>query len=135
MAPQGYHGGDPHLHFARVTEQDDTAILDLLDAEDIWYGTPLGYNEPAGPYFGFMDRMDSPQFRGLGADSVRAREKIRILSGQEYCSQQYGHLNLFLRDRLVFAGQSHNADEWPVYGHVGSETRSQGGIAIHAHGG
>ncbi len=135
MAELGWYGGDPHLHFTRATEQDDQTILNLLEAEDIWYGTPLGYNEPAGPYAGFMDRMDSPQFRGLGKDSIQGRGFVRMLSGQEYRSGQYGHLNLFMRDRLVFEGQSHNADEWPVYGHVGNETRSQGGISIHAHGG
>lgn len=132
---EGYFGGDPHLHFIRATEADDQTNFDLLTAEDVWYGTPLGYNEPAGPYSGFMEKMDTPQFRGLGRDSIRTRGPISILSGQEYRSGQYGHLNLFLRDRLVFPGESFNADEWPVYGNVGAETLSQGGFAFHAHGG
>ena len=135
MAEKNWYGGDPHLHFTRATDKDDETILTLLDAEDIWYGTPLGYNEPAGPYAGFMDRMDSPQFRGLGKDSIQGRGVVRMLSGQEYRSGQYGHLNLFMRDRLVYEGQSHNADEWPVFGHVGNETRFHGGISVHAHGG
>jgi putative membrane-bound dehydrogenase-like protein len=135
MAPFGYFGGDPHLHFARVGEQDDETIFDLLEADDVWYGTPLGYNEPAGPYAGFMDKMDSPQFRGLGAESVKSRGSIQILSGQEYRSATFGHLNLYLRDRLVFEGQNFNTDDGPAYGIVGAETQAQGGIAIHAHGG
>src|SRR5262249_37337325 len=127
--------GDPHLHLLRATERDDETIFDLLEAEDIRFGTPLGYNEPPGPYSGFMEKLDYPQFRGLGVDSIKSRGSVTILSGQEYRSSQYGHLNLYFRDRLVLEGQSLNADEWPVYGLVGSETRSQGGYAIHAHGG
>ena len=107
MAASGYFGGDPHLHLQRTSEADDKMIFDLLDAEDIWYGTPLGYNEPVTcPYAGFMEKMDYPQFRGLGANSIKSRGNITILSGQEYRSGQYGHLNLFLRDRLVLEGQS-----------------------------
>jgi putative membrane-bound dehydrogenase-like protein len=135
MSELNYFGGDPHLHLARSSERDEATIFDLLDAEDIWYGTPLGYNEPAGPYSGTMDKLDYPQLRGLGASSVASRGPITILSGQEYRSSQYGHLNLFLRDRLVAEGQDFNADEWPVFGLVGEETKSQGGYAFHAHGG
>ena len=135
MSSKGYFGGDPHLHLQRTSDLDDENIFDLLDAEDIWYGTPLGYNEPAGPYSGFMEKLDYPQFRGLGASSIKSRGVITILSGQEYRSGQYGHLNLFLRDRLTHEGQNLNADEWPVYGLVGTETRLQGGYAFYAHGG
>ncbi len=135
MSNSGYFGGDPHLHLPRVTDRDDEIIFDLLEAEDIAFGTPLGYNEPAGPYTGIMEKLDYPQFRGLGASSIKSRGVVNILSGQEYRSAQYGHLNLFLRDRLVLEGQSLNADDWPVYGLVGNETRSQGGYSFHAHGG
>ena len=135
MAESNYFGGDPHLHLLRASEQDEATMFDLLEAEDIWYGTPLGYNEPAGPYFGSMEKLDYPQLRGLGASSIKSRGPITILSGQEYRSGQYGHLNLFFRDRLVLEGQDFNADEWPVYGLVGEETKSQGGYAFHAHGG
>ena len=135
LADLEYFGGDPHLHLLRTSERDEQTIFDLLDAEDIWFGTPLGYNEPAGPYSGLMEKMDYPQMRGLGLTSIKSRGSIHILSGQEYRSAQYGHLNLFLRDRLVLEGQSLNADEWPIYGLIGSETRSQGGYSFHAHGG
>ena len=135
MMNAGYFGGDPHLHLLRATARDDETIFDLLDAEDIWFGTPLGYNEPAGPYSGFMAKLDYPQFRGLGQQSIKSRGVVSILSGQEYRSSQYGHLNLFFRDELIFSGQDVNADDWPVYGVVGSETKSQGGYAFHAHGG
>ena len=135
MDEHHYHGGDLHLHLLRTSEKDDQTAFDLLDAEDIQYGAILGYNEPAGPYSGFMDKMDYPQFRGLGLQSIQKRGKITILSGQEYRSAQYGHLNLYLRDRLVLEGQNINADHWPLYGMVGSETKEQGGYAFHAHGG
>ncbi len=135
MSPLGYHGGDLHLHFARGTEKDDETILDLLEAEDVWFGTPLAYNEPAGPYAGFMDKMDSPQFRELGEGSVKLRGTTRIMSGQEYRSGTFGHLNLYLRDKLVFEGQSFHTDDGPAYGIVGADTQTDGGIAIHAHGG
>ena len=33
MPPHGYFGGDPHLHFRRMTPEDDQLIFDLLDCE------------------------------------------------------------------------------------------------------
>lgn len=131
----GYESGDPHLHFPRTQASDDTLILDLLEAEDVRYGTPLGYNEPAGPYTGVREKLDTPQLRGLGTGSEHTRGAYHILSGQEYRSSTYGHLNLFLRDDLVREGESLNANNWPPYGLVGRETRAKGGVAIHAHGG
>ncbi|MCI0457651.1 MAG: CehA/McbA family metallohydrolase [Gemmataceae bacterium] len=135
MARHGYHGGDPHLHFARASTRDEDTILDLLEAEDIHYGAVLGYNEPAGRYLGFMDKQDAPQHRGLGTGSARQRGAYHILSGQEYRSSTYGHINLYLRDELLFPGQTRNADHWPVYGEVGQDTQARGGYAIYAHGG
>lgn len=130
-----YDSGDPHLHFRRETDADDELIFDLLDAEGVRFGTPLMYNEPAGPYTGIREKLDYPQLRGLGAKSERSRGGTHILSGQEYRTGTYGHLNLFLRDDLVREGESYNADAWPPYGEVGRETRKKGGYAFYAHGG
>src|SRR5262249_18471384 len=91
MAQLGYYPGDPHLHIPRQTPRDEETTLDLLAAEDIRYGAILGFNEPAGPYAGFMGKMHAPQ-RGLGARSARSRGDYSILSGQEYRSNTYGHL-------------------------------------------
>jgi putative membrane-bound dehydrogenase-like protein len=135
MAELDYSSGDAHLHFPRKTEADDNVILDLLDAEDIHFGSILAYNEPAGPYTGAMETMDAPQLRGLGKASVRHRGETWIASGQEYRSRTYGHLNLFGRDDLVLKGQKVDADNWPLYGALGRETSQGGGFAIHAHGG
>ena len=135
MAAFGYYSGDPHLHFPRKTEADDQVILDLLEAEDIHFGSILAYNEPAGPYTGTMETMDAPQLRGLGKASTRHRGETWIASGQEYRSTTYGHLNLYWRDDLVLEGQKVNANNWPLYGRLGRETRRQGGFAIYAHGG
>jgi putative membrane-bound dehydrogenase-like protein len=135
MAEMGYHSGDPHLHFPRKTEADDRLILDLLEAEDVHYGSILAYNEPAGPYDGRMDTMDTPQFRGLGKASVATRGAYQIASGQEYRSATYGHLNLFWRDRLALEGAQVNADNFPLYGSIARETIEGGGFAFYAHGG
>jgi putative membrane-bound dehydrogenase-like protein len=135
MTEHGYYSGDPHLHFPRESERDEETILDLLEAEDIRAGFVLGYNEPAGPYSGLMNKMAAPQRRGLGRQSVRQRGGYGIFSGQEYRSTTYGHLNLYLRGGLLFPGQNLNANNWPVYGDIGRETLSAGGIAIPAHGG
>src|SRR6185312_10056460 len=94
MPKLGYRSGDPHVHIARAGDEDERAIFDLLDAEDIHDAAILAYNEPAGPYHGSMDRMDSPQLRGLGRRSILARGDTRIVSGQEYRSGTYGHMNL-----------------------------------------
>lgn len=131
----GYYSGDPHVHIARTTAEEDARTLDLMEAEDIHYTTLLGYNEPAGPYAGFMDKLDTPQRRGMGHDSLQSRERYHLLSGQEYRTGTYGHLNLFLRDDIVFPGESFNADNWPLYGDVGRDTLEQGGYAFYAHGG
>ncbi|MFO0951918.1 MAG: PVC-type heme-binding CxxCH protein [Isosphaeraceae bacterium] len=131
----GYHSGDPHLHFRRASAEDDAVVFDLLEAEDIRYGTPLGYNEPAGPYTGVREKLDYPQLLGLGTASERKRGEVRIVSGQEYRSSTYGHLNLFLRDNLVREGESLDANRWPAFGLVGRETKRKGGFAFHAHGG
>ena len=135
MAEHGYFGGDPHLHLDRVTAEDERRIFDLLEAEDIRYGVLMAYNEPAGPYAGSMDRLASPQRRGLGRRSIASRGDHAIISGQEYRSNTYGHLNLFLLDGLVEAGRSLDADEWPLYGDVARRAREAGGISVYAHGG
>ena len=135
MAVRGWHSGDPHLHIPRASARDDEVVLDLLEAEDIRYGSILGYNEPAGPYSGFMEKLAAPQQRGLGTKSHRERGGYHIQSGQEYRNTTYGHILLFGRDELVFPGQDLNADNWPVYGLVARDTMDRGGQAAYAHGG
>ncbi len=135
MAAYGYYSGDPHLHFSRRTEVDDRVILDLLEAEDIHFGSILAYNEPAGPYTGVMESMASPQLHGLGKASTLRRDSTWITSGQEYRSTAYGHLNLYWRDDLVLKGQTVDANNWPLYGRVARETKRLGGFSIYAHGG
>ncbi len=44
LANAGYAAGDSHLHFRRQADADDQAILDLLEAEDVRYGSILAYN-------------------------------------------------------------------------------------------
>ncbi len=131
----GYYSGDPHVHIARTSEAEDARTLDLMEAEDIHYTTLLGYNDPAGPYAGFMDQLDTPQRRGMGHDSLQSRGEYHLLSGQEYRTGTYGHLNLFLLDDIVFPGESFNADNWPLYGDVGRDAQDRGGYAFYAHGG
>jgi putative membrane-bound dehydrogenase-like protein len=135
LSQAGYFGGDLHLHIARTNDASENAAFDLMAVEDIQYASLLAYNEPAGPYAGFMDKLDSPQRDGLGVRSVRERNGYSILAGQEYRTTTYGHLLLYLRDDIVFPGKSFNADNWPIYGEVERETRDLGGLAIMAHGG
>jgi len=135
MAALGYYSGDGHLHFPRRTEADDQVILDLLQAEDVHFGSILAYNEPPGPYSGAMELMNTPQLRSLGKTSVHHRGDTWIASGQEYRSTTYGHLNLYWRDDLVLKGQKVDANNWPPYGLLGRDTKQLGGFAIYAHGG
>ena len=135
MPTLGYHSGDPHIHIPRRGDDDDRAIFDLLAAEDVHVGGILAYNEPAGPYAGFMEKLDSPQFRGLGKRSEVARGAYRLISGQEYRTVVFGHLNLFLLDELVRPGEAFNADDGPIYGDVLRAAHEAGGIAWYAHGG
>jgi putative membrane-bound dehydrogenase-like protein len=135
MAAHGYYSGDPHLHFPRQTETDDQVILDLLEAEDIQFGSILAYNEPAGLYTGTMESMAAPQLHGLGKASTLRRASTWITSGQEYRSTAYGHLNLYWRDDIVLKGQKVDANNWPLYGRLARETKNLGGFSIYAHGG
>jgi len=135
MAAHGYYSGDAHLHFPRRTGADDQVIIDLLQAEDIHFGSMLAYNEPPGPYTGTMELMDAPQLRGLGNASVHHRGDTWVASGQEYRGTTYGHLNLYWRDDLVLKGQKVDANNWPPYGLLGLETQHRGGFAVYAHGG
>ena len=135
MPELGYWSGDPHIHIPREDDGDDRVILDLLEAEDIHFSTVLAYNEPPGSYSGLMDEMASPQLCGLGRRSILTRGDYAIVSAQEYRSRTYGHMNLFMLDRLVLEGRSLNADNWPPFGHIARDARESGGIVFYAHGG
>ena len=128
MAALGYHSGDPHLHFDRKTEADDRVILDLLEAEDIQFRLDPGLQRAARPVQRARWRpWPRPSSAGWAKRSVRHRGETWIASGQEYRSSTYGHLNLFWRDDLVLAGQTVNADNWPLYG--GARPRDAGSRA------
>ena len=134
MSPHGYFSGDTHLHFDRRTADDDDRILDLMDAEDVRFGSVLCMNEPSG-YSGIMDRQIWPQDFGLGTASIRSRGAYQIASGQEYRANTYGHICLLLADRLALEGLTVDPNRWPVFGDVAAGARARGGYAIHAHGG
>jgi putative membrane-bound dehydrogenase-like protein len=134
MTPLGWHSGDSHLHLKRASDADDETIFDLLEAEDINFGSILCYNE-TNTYPGVMPELATPQLRGLGVKSIRRRGNCQIVSGQEYRNVVYGHLNLFLRDHLVLDGQQLDPNLGPVFGTIGAETQKLGGYAFHAHGG
>ena len=135
MSLQGYWSGDPHIHIQRFDEADDERIFDLMKAEGIRFATLLAYNNPAGPYAGFMNRMESPQLLGLGQRSIRSQGKYTIVSCEEYRTGTFGHLNVFMLDELVMPDQDYNANNWPPFGHIGSRTREAGGLSFYAHGG
>jgi len=134
MAEAGWFSGDPHLHFDRKTQADDQTILDLMEAEDVRYGSILCYNG-TGAYDGRMSKQDIPQRRGLGIESVLRRGDYRIMSAQEYRSAHYGHTKVFLSDQLVQPGQSYDPNTWPVFGEAVREIRENGGLVFWAHGG
>ena len=135
MEPEGYFSGDPHLHLYRSTDEDDQRALDLLEAEDVRYGGLLSYNYRTASYVGRMRALEYPSRLGVGLRSVLRRGNYRIMSGQEYRSRAYGHMNLFLTDRLALENTALDPNTWPVYGLIGHEVRSLGGYAYHAHGG
>lgn len=135
MAANGYYSGDSHLHLARSTEDDETTAFDLLEAEDVRFGSIHCYNLDTSSYTGIMDRQDYPQRRGLGKASLKTRGDYHIQSGQEYRSGVYGHLKLFERDSLVLADDTIDPNRWPVFGLLARETIDRGGYAFYAHGG
>ncbi len=135
VAREGWYSGDPHLHFTRANDADERTIFDLLEAEDIRFGSILCFNENTSVYRGLMTEQATPQLLGLGIKSVRSRGDYQIISGQEYRNGVLGHLNLYLRDRMVLEGSQLDPNVGPVFGAIGEETRARGGHAFHAHGG
>lgn len=135
MAARGWYSGDLHLHFDRTSDTDEKLIYDLLEAEDVRMGLVLCYNENTSAYPGAMKEMVAPQERGLGLASASRRGETQILSAQEYRNGLFGHLNLYLRDRLALDGQRLDPNVGPVFGAIGAETQAHGGYAFHAHGG
>lgn len=134
MRRHDYHSGDMHLHFGRVTDEDDQTILDLLEAEDVRYGGVLCYNGTSS-YVGNMAKQDIPQMRGLGMPSLRSRGSYQIFSGQEYRSVHYGHIKVFLNEEMVQAGRSYDPNQWPVFAAALQPLRDRGAVAFWAHGG
>jgi putative membrane-bound dehydrogenase-like protein len=134
MAQHGWYSGDSHLHFIRASDTDEATIFDLLEAEDIRLGMVLCYNE-TNIYAGLMPEQVTPQLRGLGTKSIRRRGDYQIISGQEYRNALYGHINFYLRDRMVLEGQRLDPNLGPMFGTIGAETQKDGGYAFHAHGG
>lgn len=135
LAREGYFSGDSHIHLSRQTDADDQTILDLLDAEGIHFASILAYNEPASVYRGIMQKLAAPQFRGLGRASLRDRGDYHLMSGQEYRSSTYGHLNLYFRNDLVLGNKKVDANSGPLYGVLARNTHDQGGFAFYCHGG
>ncbi len=134
MAESGYYSGDTHLHFERRTEADDQTILDLMEAEDVFYSSILCYNG-TGSYDGRMGKQDIQQLRGLGMPSLVKRGNYRIMSAQEYRSNHYGHTKVFLSDEIVQPGKSYDPNSWPVFGEAVADIRKKGGLVFWAHGG
>ncbi|MEX0979146.1 MAG: CehA/McbA family metallohydrolase, partial [Pirellulales bacterium] len=134
MAAGGWYSGDPHLHFVRTGDTDEKTIFDLLEAEDIRFGSLLAFNE-TNVYPGVMAELNTPQLRGLGLQSIGRRGDFQIISGQEYRNVVLGHVLLFLRDSLVLEGRRLDPNLGPVFGQIGAATQKLGGHAFHAHGG
>lgn len=135
LAKRGLWSGDSHLHFPRGTTEQDEAIFDLLDAEDVKFGGISCYNLDVERYVGVMDRLETPQRLGLGVPSHRRRGNVQLFSGQEYRSRVYGHLIHFGRKDLVLTGQTLDPNTWPMLGSLSQETIAAGGATIMAHGG
>jgi len=129
-----YWGGDLHLHFDRVSREDERVLFDLLEAEDIQYALNLTWNNDTTTYRGTMDALSNPQ-RAMGERSIGTRGDYSILSEQEYRGNVYGHMLFAMLDHLVLPGAVHNINDWPVYGEVAKEIQAQNGYAFHAHGG
>lgn len=134
MTDLGYYSGDVHIHLDRRDETEEARALDLLAAEDMQYGVLLANNEGGNNYTGIMERNFHPQ-RAFGKSAVKSRGIYSIASGQEIVNGTYGHILLFLHDRIALEGLSVEPNFWPPLGVLGQEARRLNGFAFHAHGG
>jgi hypothetical protein len=135
LAGIGYIAGESHFHLPRRTAVDDEAIFALLASENLRFGAALSCNVIGEDYPGTMSGQLVPQLRGLGRASLARRDGNEFVSGQEYRTRNYGHLNFHLLDTLVMAGRKFSPDNWPLYGSLGRAAQQAGGFAIYAHGG
>ena len=122
--------------FPARTEADDQVILDLLEAEDIHFGSILAYNEPAGPYTRHdgVDGLAPAPRPGENLDHAPRRDLDRLRPGVSQHAPTVISISTGATTSCS-TGQKVNANNWPLYGTLGRETRQQGGFAIHAHGG
>ena len=134
MEAEHYFSGDTHIHLERSSVDDDERALDLLEAEDVRNGCLLCMNE-INTYTGKMNQQLIPQERGFGPESIKRRGDFSIVSGQEYRASTFGHICLLMHRQMVQEGRTVAAQNWPVFGMIGEETRALGGVSLHAHGG
>ncbi|MBS0208970.1 MAG: CehA/McbA family metallohydrolase [Planctomycetes bacterium] len=134
MTDLGYYSGDVHIHLDRRNDAEEARALDLMMAEDMQYGVLLANNQDGRNYSGLMER-NLHQQRAFGLEAIKSRGNYSIAAGQEIVGGTYGHILLFLHDRLVLEGASVEPNYWPPLGVLGSEARKLKGFAFHAHGG
>ena len=118
MASEGWYSGDPHLHF--IAQQRRRRRNDLRSARS--RGHPLrawscATTRTRAAIRGLMPELATPQLRGLGIKSIAAAAIIRSSPGQEYRNGVFGHLNLYLRDRLVLEGRAARSEPRPAVRH------------------
>jgi hypothetical protein len=119
MPPSGWHSTDTHLHFDRGDAEADSAILQLLSAEDIELGHIL----------------TTRSSKGWGLGSVNTQGRYSIVSGRESTSAGLGHVNLLLFNDLPAALRIGPARPGFPLASIYDQVVAAGGAMQHDHAG
>lgn len=120
MPAQGWYSGDNHIHYERVSAQDDRTLLLMTQGEDVHVASTLQMGNSATTYFNPHDW--SPVMGGHDRSYV-------LKAGQEDPrTTKRGHtLQLNLKSPV------RENDQYLLYDKVFAQVHSQGGVTGYAH--
>ncbi len=134
LKADGWIAIDEHLHFDRLSAEDDEKWFSMFEADGLEAGHFMVLKGGMTP--GVWSRQFAYGSAGEGTDGER-----RLIPGQEYRDSQQGHINLLGLDEVILPystggmGAPAVDENYPPLYDVLVEARSRNGFAGVAHGG
>lgn len=130
----GWVSADAHLHYDRLSKEDNRDWLTMLDADGLNHGFFMVLK--GGKVPGIWARQYAYGPEGEATDRTRL-----LVAGEEYRDSAMGHINLLGLSEVIQPISTGGLGEpkvhvnWPPLADVLSRTRKLGGFAGVAHGG
>lgn len=134
LKANGWIAIDEHLHFDRLSADDDKKWFTMFEADGLEAGHFMVLKGGMTP--GIWSRQFAYGIAGEGTDGERM-----LIPGQEYRDTQQGHINLLGLDEVVLPystggmGTPAEVENYPPLHDVLQAARSRNGFAGVAHGG